>query len=217
MGIYLKKNIEKDTILGLWKIEETIDWCISRLQLNENDLKILNWYNSKHRRLQRLITQLLLQNMLNHKTKVEIKYDKNGKPSLPDFPYEISISHSKIFVAILISKTYNIGIDIEQINPKVERISEKFINSYELKQFSAGLNKENIEQMHVIWGAKESLYKLYGKRNLNFKENLLTEPFDYKQKGVIKARISTGNKNRQFSLYYEKIKDYMLVYVMGGE
>jgi len=82
------------------------------------------------------------------------------------------------------------------------------------KELNSLRENNHIEQLYVYWGAKEALYKLYGKRALHFKENLLIEPFEYKGKGVINGCISIGKMKETYSLHYEKISDYMLVYVL---
>lgn len=210
MSLYLNRNIDNDTILGIWEIEEIVSWFIARLQLNDDDLQIINRYKSGLRKLHWLSTQILLRHLLNSKKKVEINYDQHGKPHLANSKYKVSISHSNKFVAIQLSKTYA-GIDIQQIAQKIERIAEKFMNTQEINS----LRKNNyIEQLYVYWGAKETLYKIYGKRTLHFKENLLIEPFEYKGKGVINGSISTSEIKETYSLHYEKISDYMLVYVL---
>ncbi len=213
MGLYLNRNIDNDTILGIWKIEEIFNWFIAQLQLNNEDLQIIPSTRDKsgQRKLHWLSTQILLRHLLNSKKKVEINYDQHGKPHLANSSYKISISHSNKFVAIQLSKTYA-GIDIQQIAQKIERIAAKFMNSKELNSLR---ENNHIEQLYVYWGAKETLYKIYGKRALHFKENLLIEPFEYKGKGVINGCISIGKMKETYSLYYEKIEDYMLVYVLG--
>ena len=221
MSLYLNRNIDNDTILGIWKIEEIFNWFISQSQLNNEDRQFVNHYKSEQRKIHWLSTQLLLRHLLNSKKKVEINYDQNGKPHLTDSMYEISISHSNKFVAIQLSKTCA-GIDIQQVTQKIKRIATKFMNAQEINS----LEENNyIEQLHVYWGAKETLYKIYGKRALHFKKNLLIEPFEYKGKGVINGCISIGKMKphltgdhpigwETYSLHYEKIENYMLVYVL---
>jgi len=69
MGLYLDRNIGNDAILGIWKIEETFNWYIAQLQLNNNDLQIVHQLTDKNeqRKLHWLSTQLLLQHLLNSK------------------------------------------------------------------------------------------------------------------------------------------------------
>jgi hypothetical protein len=82
------------------------------------------------------------------------------------------------------------------------------------------LQKENLpEQLTVYWCAKESLYKLYGKKELAFKENLKIEPFHYSEKGIIKGWIQKSAMKKAFAIQYEKLNSgddsYMLAYVIN--
>lgn len=218
VGIYIQKNIDNDTVTGIWKIEETLDWFISRLQLNKVDTEIVNRYKNGQRKLHWLSAKLLLGHLLRSISaplNTSIHYDKNGKPHLANSPYKISISHSNKLVAIQLSKTLA-GVDIQEISGKIERIAAKFMSPKEFNSLNLTPENEQIEQLHVYWGAKEALYKLYGKRGLHFKENLLIEPFEYKEKGIITGNLSTGKMMEKYSLHYEKIGDYMLVYVLGN-
>ena len=81
--------------------------------------------------------------------------------------------------------------------------------------------KNQDEQLTVFWCAKESLYKLYGKKELAFKKNLIIEPFQYAEKGNIKGWIKNSSVNKSFALQYEKLNsgndNYMLVYVINQD
>ena len=141
---------------------------------------------------------------------LKISYDEFGKPYLINSSIKISISHAYEFVAILIDQNQETGIDIELIKPKIERISERFMSANEL----LSINKQSLEQLYVYWCAKEALYKLYGIKNLSFKENILIEDFEYTEKGKIIGKIINNSLNKYYMLCYEKINEYMLVYVL---
>ena len=50
---------------------------------------------------------------------VKITHDENGKPVIQD--YNISISHSKGYLAILLSKALRVGIDIEYWSERMQK------------------------------------------------------------------------------------------------
>jgi hypothetical protein len=58
---------------------------------------------------------------------------------------------------------------------------------------------------------------LYGKKQLVFEENILISAFTYSEKGELEAMIKTKEVNKKFYLHYEKIEDYMLVFVEEEE
>ena len=72
-----------------------------------------------------------------------------------------------------------------------------------------------IEHLHVYWGAKECLYKAYGRRQLDFKGHIHIDPFAYDlSKGYFTGQVKKEAFVGHFELYYEKIDDYMLVYAL---
>ena len=49
--------------------------------------------------------------------------------------------------------------------------------------------KTRMEHLSVYWGAKEALYKAYGRKKLEFKQHILVEPFKYNlKKGICKGQ-----------------------------
>ena len=57
----------------------------------------------------------------------EIIYSSEGKPSLGDHSFFISISHTKGYVAVILSPIAPVGIDIEQYGHRVKRVYDRFI------------------------------------------------------------------------------------------
>lgn len=151
--------------------------------------------------------QYLINNLL--KKEVEISYDINGKPYLSNDLRHISITHSHDKIAIIINDEEETGIDIELIRDKVLKIKHKFLAENEL------LNAENDpEKLLIYWGAKESLYKIYGLKEVDFIKNLYIEPFIKNNSGTIVGNIKMPNFNKSFELTYFKIEEYMLVYAL---
>ena len=158
-----------------------------------NNLKIIQW----------LTTRLLLSIFFKNAT---ISYDDLGKPHL-DNGWFISISHSNEFVAINLNKKTPCGIDIERISEKVVRIKHKFLNPLDLK------NVVSPEHLTIYWGAKEALYKYYGKKEVLFIENLFISNFSSQKNNFIGA-IEIENYSKEISMSYEKIEDYVMVYTL---
>lgn len=201
MPIYQYKNINNNVKLGIWFINEEINELQSlaeKLQLNldnipnvKNEVRIKQW----------LVTRLLLNGFFTDTT---IIYDEKGKPFLSN-GWNISISHSGSYVAILLNKENNCGIDIEKINTKVARIKHKFLNEVDLK------NITNEQDLTIYWSAKEALYKFYGKKEVLFIENLFIENFSSDNKMFI-GIIDMPDLKSKLNLVWEKIENYILVY-----
>ncbi|MES2567625.1 MAG: 4'-phosphopantetheinyl transferase superfamily protein [Bacteroidota bacterium] len=136
-----------------------------------------------------------------------VEYDEKGKPYLLNDSRHISISHSHDRLAIIVNKSESTGIDIELIREKVLKIKHKFLNEGELKD--AG---DNVEKLLIYWAAKETLYKIYGLKEVDFIEHLLVKPFTKHNLGTIIGEINLPGFKEIFELQYELLKDYVLVY-----
>jgi len=182
------------------------------VSLSLSDLSTLESFKSEYRKLEWLTTRALVKQLLSEPGQVSIAYNSNGKPRLVNSQYSISISHTRNFVAVLLSEKEHIGIDLETIQPRIEKIARKFITPEEEKYIEA--DKKLIYQ-HVFWGTKEVLFKIYSKGELNFLENLKVKKFQLTEKGELIAGITKGNYKREFQVFYEKSNDLMLVYAIG--
>lgn len=199
-----------DFSLSIWENTEQLEELLMDFRLTENENRELSGFKNEQRKVQWLCSRILLRQLVPDKK--EIVYDEHGKPSLLNSPYKISISHSKNFVAVIVSKKYDVGIDFEVIEDRIEKIAEKFISPAEWEFLDTKTKKE---QMYVLWCAKETLFKLYSKGELDFKENLFVSPFTYHQKGSIHSRIQKNSFVKDYTLCYEEINNCMLVYGMN--
>jgi phosphopantetheine--protein transferase-like protein len=110
----------------------------------------------------------------------------------------------------MVSKNKSVGIDIELIKDKIERIATKFMSAEELLFIQ---EKQRIEHLYVCWCAKEAVYKLHGKKNVSFVENIELKPFHYEGNGSFSAKLDVGITHKEFTVHYEKFDDYMIGFV----
>ena len=136
-----------------------------------------------------------------------VEYDEKGKPYLLNDNRHISVSHSHDRLAIIINKNEATGIDIELIRDKVLRIKHKFLREDELND--AG---DDVEKLLIYWAAKETLYKIYGLKEVDFIEHLLVKPFTKHNLGIINGEINLPEFKETFELQYQLLIDYVLVY-----
>lgn len=203
MSIYQKKSINANIKLGVWYINETIAELEKIYsEMNTNGISVPKT-KSESRVKQWLATRLLLNTFFED---VDVLYNEYGKPTLSN-GWHISISHSYEYVAILLNKNNACGIDIEKINPKVERIKTKFLSSTDLKKITS------LEELTIYWGAKEALYKCYGKKEILFIEHLFISNFSTTSHNFNGA-IEMPNFSLELNMYWEKIDDYILVYTL---
>jgi 4'-phosphopantetheinyl transferase len=212
MAIAYKKQIDNNTEFALWKIEEQADDLYNQLQLNEHEKAFVEQLSHCKRHLHWLGTRVLLRKMLNTDEYIDCKVDEHGKPYLVDLPYHISLSHSFDYAAVMISKIRPVGIDIEQIKGKVERIAHKFMRPEEMAFIS---DQHKIQQLYVCWCAKEAVYKCHGQKEVSFADNIALEPFNFDNKGIVNAHLSKDRISLDYRVDYLQYEDYMIGYVKG--
>lgn len=199
--------------LGVWKISESLETLESSVFPDKEELETLEKIKNTGKKREWLSVRLLAKELSGDPT-IKIIYAESGKPRLKNSKKKVSISHTKNYVAIIID-AFETGIDIQHLDQKIERIAHKFMSDSELKSIE---HKDRIEQLSVYWCAKEALYKLYGNKNIVFKNDLLIDSFEYAGSGKINGTIIKDGKQQQHCLCYEKIEsDTLLVYVLNDK
>jgi 4'-phosphopantetheinyl transferase len=211
MAIAYRQQIDDDTEFAIWKIEEEPEELYKQLQLDEQEKAYYEQLKAGKRNLHWLGTRVLLRKMLKTDEYIDCKVDSHGKPYLVSLPYHISLSHSFDYAAVMIGKD-PVGIDIEQVKEKVERIAHKFMRNEELEFIS---DQHKIAQLYVCWCAKEAVYKCYGQKEVSFLDNILLEPFYFEGHGIVKAHLVKDDVNLHYEVNYMQYHDYMVGYVKG--
>jgi 4'-phosphopantetheinyl transferase len=212
MAVVYRHRVDNDTEFALWKIEEQAADLYPQLQLDADEKAYFEKISTSKRHLHWLGTRVLLRTMLRTDEYIDCKVDIHGKPYLVNLPYHISFSHSFDYAAVMMSKTAPVGIDIELIKEKVERIAEKFMQPQEMAFIDPS---HKIQHLYVCWCAKEAIYKCYGQKEVSFMDNILLHPFDFAEKGTLHAKLHKGKIAKEYKIEYLQYEDYMIGYVKG--
>ncbi len=207
MALAYRKQLDDTTAFGLWHITESFDELYPRLQLNDQEKAYLDSLSNGKRNIHWLATRVLLREMLETDQYIDCKIDDHGKPYLTNFPFHISLSHSFDYAAVMISENKPVGIDIEKIMDKIVRIQKKFLNEQELNFIE---EEQRVEQLYTCWCAKEAIYKLHGKKNVSFKDNIHLAAFKYSGEGSFSANLHCGSKSQTFEVKYMRFDNYMV-------
>jgi 4'-phosphopantetheinyl transferase EntD len=205
MPHYLTQEINGTGLLSVWKLTETEEKLLIMRKLSKEELSQLSKLKSQKRRIEFLASRILLQQLLNQN--IEIEYLSNGKPILISPNYYFSLSHSKDFIAIIISQNKEVGIDIEKMRNNMETLKEKFLSKKELKTISTSDNF----LLHLYWGAKEAMYKMYSSYQPLFTEHLFLENINLKTQkatGIVKQE----NFYKKIDIQYQQVEDNLLIY-----
>jgi 4'-phosphopantetheinyl transferase EntD len=207
MGVIVREHFNEDVEFGIWEITEDYDTLMSKLNLDEKDLETVERFKNHKRKLEWLSVRTLLNEVLGKHSK--IVYGPERKPYLHNNEYNISISHSKNLTSILLSKKKRVGLDLEFMSTKILRIADKFLRDEEL----ANIKKDQeLYHLYLHWCAKEALYKICDKVDINFVTNLTIEEFTPKEKGLIFGTVNNSYMNERFTLNYFTIKNYSIVW-----
>ncbi len=178
MPIFFQHQINENTRMGIWKIEETEEFFKGNVPLHRQ-------VTHPHKRLQHLAGRFLLQFLFPAFPYELIQIADTrpkgnaGKPYLTNEQYHFSISHCGDYAAAIVSKDSRVGIDIEIPVEKIIRIQNKFLSQEEKKMFNlqhpAAIQSSTLNVLlpTLLWSAKEAVYKWYGEGEVDFRRHIL--------------------------------------------
>ena len=210
MPHYLTQEIKSDGWIAVWKLTETEEELLSCRNLSAEETDYLSHLTNKRRRIEWLASRILLQKLLGQN--IQIEYLPNGKPILTHPKYFLSISHSKDFVAVIISPNKNVGVDIEKIRDNIGALKDKFLSSKELKTIDTSDNL----MLHLHWGAKEATYKIYSSYQPLFTEHLCLANVHFDTQTATGV-FSKEDMYKTVEIAFRQVEDNLLVYCWETE
>jgi phosphopantetheinyl transferase len=207
MPLHKKIEIDPKSTILIWKITESYSDLINAISLKENSLTRLNGMKSESHQKGFLAVRMLLQQA--GYTDFDLYYDAFGKPNLQDGK-SISISHSFEFSVVVLSDK-NIGIDLELRRDLVIKIARKFAEEEFVYQ-SENNSEDFKSKLTVIWGVKESVFKVRNEVGISFKDHIFVRPFEMIEEKTT-ALLDYDGLKREFLVYFTEIESYTLVWL----
>jgi 4'-phosphopantetheinyl transferase EntD len=207
VGIFLKTEIQPDTLLGVWEITEDYDTLYSMVKLAKVEKAKLSSFRSVNRKLEWLSVRALIRSMMGEKAR--IIYNAENKPFLKGGNYNISITHSRSLTAILVSKDMRVGIDLEYMSGKISNLGDKFMNEREKLTDNPEMKKFHL---YLHWCAKEALFKICDKQDVNFRDGITLARFEPEDHGFIRGHVINSKAEEDFDLEYLHHENYALVW-----
>lgn len=202
MPLFLNEEIFPDVRLGIWAISESSDdfWALSPyVESSRSEFNAL--YKSEQRKCEVLAVRLLVKEIIGDN--VQLLHQDNGKPYLSS-GMNISISHTRGFAVIIVSRSKQVSVDIEYFSNRIERIRSKFMRDDE--------NASSQVKLLMHWCAKETMYKLFPEDNLTFNKMQLLSVDGNDSTGIITAKNIFRNRN--VSVYYRTFCNCLLTYAV---
>ncbi len=204
MPEYLFKTYNTEVSVLVWEITESREELLSQLPESILEDNVFLAIQVPHLQVEFLVGRLITSLICRY---LNIDYqgitkDEHGKPHLINVPWEMTLSHAKSFVVVAVHPTKPIGVDIEKPSQKLKRIMPRLFSPSENAMVGSDLKK-----MSWFWSAKEALYKLYGKRGIDFREHL---QLDF-TKDKFLGKINLPSHQSEHELIIEEIANYYLI------
>jgi len=205
--LYYQQNINETTKLAVWEIKEEASFFIQKVPFHQP-------VTHPHKLLQHLAGRYLLTHLFPDFPISLIEIADTRKPFLPQDEYHFSISHCGNYAAAIVSSNKRVGIDVEMVTQRVDRIKYKFLNIQELNNLAFGNNPVNeIKKLTILWSAKEAMFKWWGRGDIDFRDVMRTQPFALGTSGVINASFFKNEFHQELNLQYKLQDELSLVWV----
>ncbi|MFN0175923.1 MAG: 4'-phosphopantetheinyl transferase family protein [Saprospiraceae bacterium] len=205
----------QETTFGLWQIAEDEVFFRTDLPLSAPEESDLAQHKNPLRRLEWLAGRWLLHKLTNSPQRLFLDKDAFSKPFFPENQdLACSLSHSKGNVGAFIATDHrsslivhrSIGCDIQVLTEKMPLIAHKFLNELEKEFVTSRPEIETLLLLHLFWTAKESLYKAYGLKQLDFRKNIFVQKIQWDgTNGQGIGSVEKGDFRQEFQVIFSKI------------
>lgn len=183
--------------IGLWSLEESPEELEQQFALSELDREQLERYTSRFRKREFLAVRKLLTELLG--SYPEIKYDQLHRPFLSKSSLKISISHSRSLVAVILSER-PAGIDTEETYRDITPIVGRFMTPAEIAWSSVHPDPEKARVL--CWSIKESVFKLMGAENVDFRTMISIDPVEAVNPGKAYVTFTMSGESVEIAVDY---------------
>ena len=187
--------------LALWKIEESVEFLQSSLDLTHEQERALALRATASGKKGFLAVRAALVHLGNPLTSLTV--DPMGAPLLPN--HHCSFSHTPDFAAVALDQS-PVGVDIEFYRPKIKRIMSKFVHA---KEVSLLPQQQAVEWLTRLWTAKEALYKILKIPGLSLSQDIEVAPFTLEDT-VGTAKVQYGKESHFFELHFRTFENHQL-------
>ena len=220
---------KESPVMGIREIREPWQDMLGSFKHNDYYSEEVNKIQSDKRKQEWLAVRLLLKHLSGADT--YINYHENGAPFLTGSSLHISISHTKGYVAVILSEDKNPGIDIEYRSERAWKLRKKFLSDNESKMFLSPnkLERPDIQNRNeydditkyipnysdlatLCWCAKETAFKALQQSEVDFIEHLHILPFVFSDEGLLTLTETKTPWQQSFFINYKIAENYILAW-----
>ena len=179
--------------IAIWHLTETLDELMKLWGKEEYPQRFIE-ANAEKRRREILATALLMREYFGRD--IALRHAPNGAPLIDEG--NISISHTATHIAIALHPTCRVGIDIEKIGNRAERVVSRFMSANELAQlpqedtsYTNGITDRALA-IHMAWSVKEAVFKIHPTA-IEFRRDIILSPMHTLPPGSVTAHLSDSD------------------------
>jgi phosphopantetheinyl transferase len=206
MPIFFQQDIDDDTKLGIWEIEEDEDFFLRTVVPQRN-------VSHPHKKLQHLAGRYLLKYLFHDFPLSLILIADTRKPYLENEAYHFSISHCGDFAAAIVSKSKRVGVDIEIPTEKILRIEHKFLHQTEAIMINGWSGIDRQLASTLLWSSKEAMFKWWGNGNVDFSDMLRLSINHPESEGTLNGNFLKNGIDSSFPVHYKFFSQLVLTWV----
>ncbi|MBR4134088.1 MAG: 4'-phosphopantetheinyl transferase superfamily protein [Bacteroidales bacterium] len=211
MALYLLKELDNNAKVAVWQITETEEELRVLSSTPSDEMEEISFIKSESLRKQRLAVRALLNELFEDK--VYLAHHDNGKPYIENNSINISITHTEKYVAVILDRDDEVGIDIESLDRDFSVVEKKALSEDEIDDLEDDREEKN-EQLAIYWCAKEAIFKKMSQYNVDFVEQIEIERFRSKGEGELEATfIHKDGYEEDLDLEYITFDRHVLVWV----
>ena len=188
-------DVGADARLGLWRMDDDLTafapWLAEAASL----------YKSDSRRREYVCVRALLSEMLGSSWFL-LSHNADGKPLLSDGQH-LSISHTRGYCAVMLSRQTPVAVDIEYVHDRVVKVADHFLRTDEAAP--------DVVSLLLHWSAKETVYKLFSADHLQFTD-MRVRPFLVQRSGQFD--VDNLRQSLTVAVRYEVTDRYVLTYAV---
>ena len=200
MALLKIDNLRSGAILGMWRIEETVSEMLAMMPSLGNLQHVLDSYSRDARRLEVLSVHALVYIMTADESLV-VGHNEDGHPLLEG--WHVSISHTRGYAAVLLSRQDEVAVDVEYVSNRVAKIADRFIRDDE--------QDETITRQLVCWCTKEAVYKYFSSQHLALLDIRLRNYELLSEGCVVAENMQTGDT---VTVNYNVTDSYVMTYII---
>lgn len=188
--------------LLVWKASESTDVLMDLYSFKPEEREQFEKIKLEKRRREWLLTRILLHIAAPNSV---LYHAPSGKPMLKEGRW-ISVSHCGELAGLVICD-HPVGLDIQGVDEKLERIAAKFCHPKELDRYRS--HERPLDYLTIVWSIKEAIFKFFGEQ-VTFAEDAISRPFAIGA-DEIKADYHGVHGKMTFELQHIELRGYHVV------